>query len=370
MNSELRAHAETVRYALQGRLRRFKLLFVQHGAVYDGLTDLVLSADGSTVLAPEELGANLDATRVHVIGLEKYALGSSGGPSLGELRSIVSELLEREIEVCLWSRAPRVAFVPVPGSSLIEDASPFFVDLMATADGDPESVYPAIRAGKTLSDVYGSALAELGVAVLASLDRALFDAQLDAEAMFDVLEAREIEALRGAGLVQCPGGTAYQLAAPRRFSELKDQLASTLSRQIEPQLELGAISEALWSIERIIRRALRSKAVADLGSKWRAGVLHGDLEAKVLERAQSDGFVSVRSVRELRDPIEWLTLGELIEVVTSVKFARLGQPSIFWTKFAQDVIPVRNRLSHMRHFKHGDREVVRMWLSQVERTLG
>ncbi|MBM9464606.1 hypothetical protein JL108_14205 [Aeromicrobium sp. YIM 150415] len=370
MNDELRAQATIVKAALHGRLRRFNLLFVQHGAVYDGLTDLILDAENSTVVRFENLRTNYDDTRVHVTGLERYALEHQAGPSLGELRSTVTELLERGIEVCLWSRAPRVAFAPVPGSSLIQDASPFFLELMSTVGNDPGSAYPAVRAGELLSDVYASALAELGVGVLASLDRALFDAQLDATTMFDILDAREIEALRGAGLVQYHEGTAYRLSTPLLFSELKAQLASTLSCQIRPQAELAAISEDLWAIERIIRRSLRSKAISDLGPKWRGSIFNQDLNERVLGRAQNDGSVAIKSVKGLRDPIEWLTLGELIDVVTSAKFANLEQPRIFWMKFKQDVVPVRNRLSHMRHFNHSDREVVRMWLSQVQRALG
>jgi hypothetical protein len=171
-------------------------------------------------------------------------------------------------------------------------------------------------------------------------------------------------------LARCCDGNPYQLAARLRFSELRDELATTLAAQLQPQSELSEIAEDLWTIERTIRLALRSAAVQQFGTKWRASLLHGDLNQKVLERAMVDGFVAGKSVKELRDPIEWLSLGELIEVVTSAQFKNLGLLPIFWTKFSQDVVPVRNRLSHMRHFKHGDRGVVRMWVSQISRTLG
>jgi len=362
--------ASAVRAALQERLRRHKLVFVQHGAVFAGLAEAVWSQGTAEVVEPQGVSLQSDAQQVHVKGLERYASEGASRPSLGELRQAVSTLLGNDVEVCLWSTAPRVAFAPVPGSSLIDDASPFFLDLMPQSDADPEAVYPAIRHGASLTDIYRASLAELGVAVLASLDRAIYDGQLGPETLFEMLDAREIEALRGAGLARCCDGEPYQLAAPLRFSELRDQLAATLAAQLEPQKELSGIAEELWTIERTIRLALRTAAVDEFGTKWRANVLHGDLNRKVLERAMVDGFVSAKSVKELRDPIEWLSLGELIEVVTSAKFENLGLLPIFWAKFSQDVVPVRNRLSHMRHFKHGDRGVVRMWVSQVTRMLG
>ncbi|MCY4725925.1 hypothetical protein NYO98_06520 [Nocardioides sp. STR2] len=369
MNDDLGQHADAMVSALQERLRRHKLVFVQHGAVFEGLTPAIWARSGADVVDVADIATVSVRPQLHVSGLERYAADRPVGPTLGEVRQIVSALLGDGVEVCLWSTAPRVAFVPVPGSSLIDDASPFFLELLPVMDENPETIYPAVRHGGLLPAVYRSALDQLGVAVLASLDRAIYDAQLDRESLFEMLDPREVEALRGAGLAKCCEGDPYQLSAPMRFSELRDQLAATLAAQLAPQPELSDISKDLWTIERSIRLALRTAAETEFGPKWRSGVLHGDLSKKVLDRAMLDGFVSAKSVKELRDPIEWLTLGELIEVVTSAKFDNLGLLPIFWTKFAQDVVPVRNRLSHMRHFKHVDRGVVRMWVSQIARVL-
>ncbi|WP_214056003.1 MULTISPECIES: hypothetical protein [Actinomycetes] len=342
---------------------------MQHGAAFAGLTERVWEMS-SVVVDVGSLDPESTDRQIHVTGLERYATRQFIEPTLGRLRQTVSELLSRGVEVCLWSSAPRVAFAPVPGSSLIDDASPFFLETLPATNEDPESVYPAVQLGASLSAVYRTSLTELGVAVLASLDRAMYDGQLGPSAIFDVLDAREIEALRGAGIALCCEGDPYALTAPLRFGELREELATTLAEQLEPQSELDEIASDLWTIERTIRLALRSAAVIKFGNKWRGSVLHGDLNGKVLGRAMIDGSVSIKSSKELRDPIEWLSLGELIEIVTSNQFDNLGLAPVVWTKFGQDVIPVRNRLSHMRHFKHGDRSVVRMWVSQIARMLG
>lgn len=370
MNVEIDEHASLTQSALHERLRRHKLVFVQHGAVFDGLTDAITEASASPLVQLGDVVATISDPIIHVFGVEAYAVGQSVPLSLGELRKVVSELLDNDVQVCLWSRAPKVSFAPVPGSSLLDDASPFFIPPMAALPGDPGSVFPAVRQGQDLSDVLYNALSELGVHILAALDRAIFDAQLDRETMFDILDAREIEALRGAGLVQPPQGGTYQLCAPQRFVELREQLAAALAEHVDTQTELPRITEGMWNMERKIRRSLRAAAKKEIGSRWRTGVLHGDLNDKVLERAQVGGYVSATSLSQLRDPIEWLTMGELIEVVTSAKFGGLGLSKVFWAKFSQEVVPVRNRLSHMRHFKHGDKELVRMWVAQVDRALG
>lgn len=370
MSTEIDEHASVTQAALHDRLRRHKLVFVQHGAVFDGLTDAVTEASASPLVQLGDVVTTINDPIIHVFGVEAYAINQPVPLSLGELRKVVSELLDKDVQVCLWSRAPRTAFAPIPGSSLLDDASPFFIPPMAALPSDPESVFPAVRLGEDLSDVFYNALLELGVHILAALDRALFDAQLDRQAMFEVLDPREIEALRGAGLVHRPDGTAFQLCAPQRFGELKEQLAATLAEHVDAQRELSQIAESMWKMERKIRRRLRTASREKSGARWRTNVLHGDLNQKVLERAQVDGYVSASSLGQLRDPIEWLSLGELIEVVTSAKFGGLGLPKVFWTKFSQEVVPVRNRLSHMRHFKHGDKELVHMWVAQVDRALG
>lgn len=355
--------------SLRERMRRNKLLFVQAGAIFDGVTSALIQETRAHVVDVAELKVDLDATQVIVTGMEVLTSSTPTNRTLGDLRRIVAELLDRGTEVCLWSRAPRVAFRPVPGSSLIEDASPFFLSLMRE-EGSPESVYPVVRVSSTpIHDVFVGTLAELGLAVLGSLDRAVFDGQLSHDSMFDLLDPRECESLRGGGLAHCENGGSYVFASPLRFGEFKSALADVLAAEVNPQPELANIADDLWCIERTLRRELRTAAVHNFGGKWRAHVLHGDLALKVKDRAMADGSVAIQSARELRDPIEWLTLGELLEVITSTKFNGLGLLPLVWTKFGQDILPIRNRLSHMRHFRHGDRATVKMWLAQINRLI-
>src|SRR3712207_9484698 len=65
----------------------------------------------------------------------------------------------------------------------------------------------------------------------------------------------------------------------------------------------------------------------------------------------------------------WLTLGELIEVIHQGDFGLLGRTEAFWSRFAHDILPVRNRISHMRIPNDNDVQLVRSWENRVARAL-
>ncbi|MFY1668754.1 hypothetical protein ACN27G_02165 [Plantactinospora sp. WMMB334] len=309
-----------------------------------------------------------------IVEVERFApTGIVGQLTIGQLRQRVDQELDRGIEVCLVSTVPRVSYFPTVGSSLIEDASFFCIPLLeeneCTDEGraSPGFPLPGIGFGieAEITTVFRDALQEIGVGVLAALDHVLFEVESRIE-FLDLLEPREFEALRGAGLAYVEG-TSPKFVVPQRLNEFSEAVADVLADVVEPQKELAQVSDGLWFIERTIRCHLRRAALSKFGSRWRRQVLHGDLASRVLERARNDVNVTATSVGGLRDPIEWLSLGELLEIVQSSAFGGLKFDNMSWQRFAQDVIPIRNRLSHMRLIKKGDHETVMMWVSRVRR---
>jgi hypothetical protein len=261
---------------------------------------------------------------------------------------------------------------------LLDDAKPYFLDILSgdeipkayrtgSVRENPGAVLPAVSlAGETLEDVFRAALEELGVSVLAALDNAVFETGARDEFLVH-LDAREAEAVRGAGFAIHTADGALIFSVPNRISEFREAVADVLAGIVDAPPDLGDISNGLWKIERSIRAKLRTNAISEYGTQWRRRLLHGDLGVKALDRARSDTNVSARSVSELRDPLEWLSLGELLEVVESVD--GLGADKIFWKKLAADLVPIRNRLSHMRLTRKGDRETVIAWTAHVMRAL-
>ena len=208
-----------------------------------------------------------------------------------------------------------------------------------------------------------ASLGELGVSALTELDFALYEARDDA-GFVKSLDPAAIEALRGAGLVHYSNGEPVLIASPS-FWKFRDSVADVIAGLVQPQADLASVSQGLWEIERTIRKSLRGAAIEAHGAKWRKNLFNETLAKAVLERARVDVNATALNVSELRDPIEWLSLGELLEVVQSKKYDGLFWDNIAWRRFAQDVLPIRNRLSHMRLLKKGDTATVHMWLNRI-----
>lgn len=370
-----RSRAESVRKTM----RRYGLVFVQCGAIFDPLRHLLISEIGTVVTVSELLSReSVEPDRLVVEGLEVFAASNPDGYTLGQVRERVIDELDRGSRVCLVSRSPRAAFPPVAGSSVFEDATFHALPVLAPsecsaeAQEDPAWKWPAITLSEEPVDIVAllrASLRELGVGLLAVMDQAIFEAQLRGKEGLEFLNPREIEGLRGAGLVILDAANAPTFAVSKRVGELADALADVLADVTSAHETLPALAADLWLIERTIRRKVRSAAIEKFGLKWRAQVLGGDLPDKVLERSRGEAYPGAVSVKEIRDPLEWLTLGELLEVVTQ-GFGGLGLEAVVWRKFSQDVLPARNRLSHMRLAKRGDRELVGMWAAQVRKRLG
>ncbi|MDS0135768.1 MULTISPECIES: hypothetical protein [unclassified Amycolatopsis] len=374
--SAARSRATEIR---RTKLKRFKLVFIQLGAGFQVLREPLLDALGGTRLNAAEFAATTDPIEptgpVVLDNLEAFAYdGKAGGTTLGALRERVNALRDEDIDVCLVSRSPKIAFAPVAGSNLLADASWHCLPLLGPHECGEEapqsaSLLPTVGLGDQpdVKLLLRQTLSELGVNVLTELDFALFEAGHQAGFITEI-EPDVAEALRGAGLARVVDG-AVTFVAPGPFWMFRNAVADVIAATVGPQADLPAVAEGLWLIERTIRRVLRDAALAASDAKWRKNLFNESIAAKVLERARHDVNVTAISISDLRDPIEWLSLGELLEVVQSRRFNGLSWDELNWKHFAQDILPIRNRLSHMRLLKKGDRAKVGMWVNRVRTTL-
>lgn len=367
-----RARAEDVRR----RMKRFKLVFVQCGAMFDIIREPLLEELGGSRMRADAFAigdrkADEDTTVVVLDDVEVFAAnGTSQGTTLGALRQKVNELCDQGIAVCLVSRRPKIAFAPVAGSNLLEDASPYYIPLLdehECVDGKHNATAPTLPTvglgdSSDLDELVRSTVRELGVNVLTELDFALFEARHELNFVTEIGPSIT-DALRSAGLLHLVGEEPR--LAFEQLWRLKQAIADAMAEVVTPQSDLAAVSDGLWQIERIIRKFLRDAAVADSPKKWRNQLLNASLAETVLGRARGDVNVTAVSVAELRDPIEWLTLGELLDLVQSKKFGGLFWDELTWRLFKNDIVPIRNRLSHMRLLKKGDKATVRMWVKRV-----
>jgi hypothetical protein len=375
MKPSLASVASSRGQELRTKIKQYGLVFVQVGAAFEVLRQGLITELGGEALSARELceidvETLRDASVVVLTDLEDFSSNSGVGPfTLGNLRQKVTQILN-ESDVCLLSRVPRMAYPNVPGSSLIEDAK---VHCLPTLEADEQATDVAATEGAMLptvshgsascSEVFHASVVELGVSVLAALDYAIFES-LAGPDFVERLAPAEIEALRGAGLVDAIDGV-QKFPAPLPFSEFKESVSMALANVVHPQSELGDITARLWTIERTVRRALRQAAVIQRGRNWRESIAQGALASDVLQRARGDAYLTASGISELRDPIEWLSVEELLDVVQSKTFSGLGVKDYIWQRFRQELVPIRNRLSHMRIIRNGDKSTVAMWEARI-----
>ncbi|MDU0327635.1 hypothetical protein RWH43_12785 [Microbacterium sp. KSW2-21] len=336
-------------------------------AILDGLPGVHVSIDDRNAWSDLPSESSLVIT-----DLDRCA--TSHENILGEVRESALAALDDGRMVCLVSRAPRLAFRSVPGSSVLEDAalaisSPLDREELEVADGDPPPAgwpLPAVSFGGPLTAaMLTGALAEMGEGLVTALDHAIFEVDPRSADGLQFLSAREVEGLRGAGLVKLDSSGVPRLTTGRSTSLLKEALSEHISHSVSPSDRLADVVSGLWLIERLLRAAVRTAAIDKFSDAWRSNCL-GGLNAEVLRRAQLDSSAAAKTVGDLRDPLEWLTLGELVDIIRGNKFDQLGVESAIWRKLQEQLIPVRNRLAHVRLLKAQDHEVVQMWSSTLK----
>ncbi|TQN43716.1 hypothetical protein FHU33_3179 [Blastococcus colisei] len=376
MSEALKAVLQRRAGRLEASLARHRLVFLQLGSSFRVLRSDLLELIADTVVSVEEVLAGFDEqppSTIAICNVESLSLAANGSDRLSALRERSLRLLDNGHRVCLVSTAPRVAFGSVPGSSLLEDASLALLDfldeseLSGTEERAPLWHLPEASFGEQDGDLMEKVLGELGTGVLSALDHCLFEIDPRSSNGLSFLSIRETEALRGAGLIVVSSDGGIELANRRSLAEIKAAVAHLLGTLTDAPAELAAVSSGLWFIERTMRSALRRHVSQSEGERWRVAAV-GGLATEVLKRAQLDSSLSAVSVRELRDPLEWLTLSELLDVITSTRIGGLGVASHIWQKFREQVLPVRNRLSHMRLLKSRDEETVSIWVGVIRQT--
>ena len=278
--------------------------------------------------------------------------------NMGKLREQVFHDVSEGTRVILLSRAPRIAFPIVVGSSLLDDAS--FAHAPSVQSANIAEWPTCSEDDLTPNDVLRCALNELGTELCSSLDRAVYENSLTGDDALNLLTARELEALDGAGLT-APVESQRVWNFPKHLSPLKSALSEVLADALEPQVQLADVSSGLWKIERIIRREIRRRAIEAWAENWRVQCLNGDLPEKVLDRASESAYLGARSLKHLRDPLEWLSLGELLQLKDRKEIGSLGLSASHWRQFGVQIMPIRNRLAHMRSLRPEDSADVIKW---------
>lgn len=324
---------------------------------------------------------------------------------LGNARAALMRRLEHGSRVILVSSAPRSRLLGCPGSQLLMDAAPCFTEpiesehlqslvddldlsLSAQRIGSltarlPKLVYLIIglvrkdeessslrqAANDALEGELTEAVRELGPDIASTLDYLLIEL---AQARYEHYEIDPfvLEGVRGAGLATSQDGWSslhIGFDGPLRGIFLR-----ALRNYVDTTTDLPTGYEQavldLWYIERSLRAEVRGQAIIQHGKAWKERLCPSGVAERILSRASFEAYPGIVGIADLPNPIEWMTLGELLDVATSNQWARpWGLQPAFWTQFKTTVAPVRDRLAHMRLLRAGDVDEVRRWRRQIEK---
>jgi hypothetical protein len=307
-----------------------------------------LSVDAGRLLETEVLD---DGELVLIDDLEYLA--SNRGDKLGTLRERLMRETARGRRFALVSRTPKTAYPETVGSDVVSDAKQVFAPTADHQDvGGPEESF------------YETCVRELGDRTLMALSAAMWDFQLGPRDALQSLTKPDVEALRGAGLVRA-GADGVSWEKGGNYKKLRAAVALVSAETVGARTSVPDTFSELWTLERIIRNMVRRALVARMGEGWRESCLESSLRKEVLERAQKDSQPGAAKMADLRDPLEWLTTTELLDLRVRHELGDLGLAPYLWGKLRSDVVPIRNRIAHMRIVSDDDARTVRTWRKLV-----
>lgn len=309
---------------------------------------------------------------VIITGVEKVEfIGSAdGGASLGVLRKRVNAMIAAGSTVVLLSAYPKIRYPEVPGSSILHDACDYHPPLREiSGEVHRLGVFPAWDGSEGEITFLTGLVDELGAPLVARLDQILFESPLHHSDVLSDLSSQELSALYFAGLV-CPAGEHYRWSIPNAMHELKEAVANSLAGLVTPPRDLSQAYETLWKIERRIRAAIRARAIDQWDKSWKDALMHPEYFERVLDRAGDVAYPGVAKIGAVRDPLDWLTLGELLALrEQKTPLGNLGMNNTYWRRLAAEVMPIRNQVSHMRLIKPGDYARLRQWEAILRKCL-
>lgn len=350
---------------LVAKAKRFRLVLAPCGRAFANLRQSFID-ECESVLSLEDaldLKSPPGTGLVMITGLEEVDRKKADESNpLGALRERVNQMLETGSSVILLSRYPKMRYPDVVGSSLLEDACDFHPPTRETAQAD-HRLHPLPSWDSSLDDVafLTDLVAELGTPLVARLDQILFENPLRPSDALSDLSAPERDALYFAGLIR-PSNDKFIWSIPDAIEDLKGAIANCLAATLTPPRDLALAYESLWKIERRIRAAFRTRAIDQWGGSWKDSLVNPSYSKRVLERAGEVAYPTISKVNATRDPLEWLTLPELLAMrEEKTQLGDLGMSATYWRRLANEVIPIRNQVSHMRLTRPGDLAKLKQW---------
>jgi hypothetical protein len=240
------------------------------------------------------------------------------------------------------------------GSRAIADS---MIGLLASDLPRAEQVAEARR---VTMEVLSCSLKELGPDLLAWLERWVLERDMLNISTADVRNDALFE-LRAAGIGEIdPVDERVRLFAPPHTATWRKALDTALSDLLEAPTQWESVVADLFYIERRLRRALATLLDGRYGRNWGTR-LPEDMRGRIIESFRRNASARVHDITDIGRPLDWVTFGDLFELIPRFSpTSRLDGLSVAeWRAIADAILPIRDRVSHMRLLRDGDRQAVR-----------
>ncbi|MGW4131885.1 hypothetical protein [Amycolatopsis japonica] len=315
--------------------------------------------------------------------------------ALEQLRSKANDWASRNNrKILIVSRSPRSHFPVGDGSSLVLDSKDIHLKESSYADwviseaeqhiqGIPgkaaRSRGLAAKLEQAISDkklpgaveeivheLSTTTLHELGSSYISWLDEWITEAGETKVPLIDVPEWMQVELLiSGVAETDVDQNYLHLFPAPLGIG-WQSGLKSASRRCTSAPSDWRETSASLFEIERIVRKILADSLETSLGKKWAKQVLHKEEETYIRDAAN---MATTVGLDKLANPLDYLTLGQLLDIAekrTEGRTAGLNQRILADLK---RLIPIRNRIVHMRLPKPEDLTTVRSTLRRFQLAL-
>lgn len=344
--------------------RRYSVVFLHLGHAFAPYRAHLAAVNAFSIPAAEYLSQSRphDEDNIVVISDVQSCIGSRR-VEMGSLRSRVLEDIDmRGHKFVLVSDVARAAFPTVVGSDLLANAKHVFAQHQPMEESpDSLAALPGWSdAAESPEDFLATCVSELSAETVVTLGELIWDLGLSPNECLDALGALDRESLRGAGLLQLQDDELCWILT-KDWKAFRAAIAVASSRYMTRSDWLAEVFVDLWLIERQVRNAVRDALMAGHGNGWRSACASGDMALELVSRAKKDVQPRAEQLKDLRDPLEWLTTSELLDLRESRQLGELGLESYMWTKLRVDLLPIRNRAAHMRVVSERDARTVATW---------
>jgi hypothetical protein len=344
---------------------RWNIVFVHLGSAYPAAREAISPSVEHVISALDYLESPDLPGKVRLV-TDLEALINPGAPSLGLLRERVVADRDSGAQIILLSRRPRIAFPTVPGSQVLWDAKlmapPHYIINDELSFGEELT-----REGVPPDVVLESALRELGEVACASLDALIFEDGRESQSLV-ILEEATRDALLSAGMVVSQG-QELKWSITEAQQTMRAALSNVLASMRHPQDDLVQVAKNCWVIERLVKQALRARAKALWGSHWCMELLSADFVTLALDRANHGTYPNADKLEDLRDPLEWLSLSETLQLREQSEVGSLGVNPTMWATMSTELLPVKDRVERSQLIRRKDSDTANRWVEVLSNRL-